>query len=626
MDSSSAEPRQETFASLFTRLPWPTRGFWRDLSTKYRRMLRFVRPYWARLAAAAVFMTLDSLLGLALPYGIQYIVDGALVQANMQTLNEITAALFLLFVARAALGFGETYILAWVAERVVANLREQLYAHLHTLPLRFFNATRVGELISRLTNDVMTIQDAVTTTLLSLLSQLVTLIGGTIILFYMDWRLALLMFSTVPLVIVGMFFLGRAIGQISKQVQDALADVSATSEEALAGVRIVKSFAREPYEVTRYTNGVERLFDIALRRVRVRAILGPIIGLMAFTAIAIVLWFGGREVIQGHMTPGQLVSFLIYTIILAYPISTLTGLYGNLRQAMGASERVFDLLDRQPELQDDPDAVDLPPIDGNVVLQGVSFDYGDSEQARVVLRDVSLDVKPGQVVALVGPSGAGKSTLVNLIPRFYDPTAGSICIDGYDIRHVRMRSLREQIGIVPQETALFSGSVRENILYGNLLATEEMIQAAARAANAHDFILALAEGYNTQVGERGVKLSGGQRQRIAIARAILKDPRILILDEATSSLDSESELAVQGALENLMLHRTSFVIAHRLSTITNADWIVVLDNGRILEQGTHAELLALPDGLYRRLHAMQFRWDLEDDTSSSDEMSIGFGP
>jgi subfamily B ATP-binding cassette protein MsbA len=296
-------------------------------------------------------------------------------------------------------------------------------------------------------------------------------------------------------------------------------------------------------------------------------------------------------------------------MMIASPLGAFTALYSQLQQALGASERVFELLDTPPEMRDAPDAVALPPITGQVRFEEVSFDYGDSEQTREVLQRVSLAVEPGQVAALVGPSGAGKTTLVNLIPRFYDPTQGRILVDGYDIRRVQMRSLREQIGIVPQETALFSGSVQDNIAYGKLDATQEEIEAAARAANAHDFILALPEGYATLVGERGVKLSGGQRQRIAIARALLKNPRILILDEATSSLDSESELAVQEALERLMRDRTTFVIAHRLSTIINADWIIVLAGGQIVEQGPHAELLAQEGGLYRRMYALQFRWE-----------------
>jgi subfamily B ATP-binding cassette protein MsbA len=564
------------------------------------------------LAAAGAILTINSLLGLALPWVIRNIVDTAFVQANLTLLNRVTGLLVLIFLVQAVLGFGQSYLISWVGERVVANLRQTLYAHLHAMPLRFFAASRVGELISRLGSDVTTIQEAVTSTLLSLLSQIIVFVGGIVIILLMAWRLTLVMLAIVPVAVLGMIFLGRAIRKISKQAQDALAEVTATAEEALAGVRIVKSFAREPYEVARYGEGVERLFGIALRRVRVRAVLGPIIGLLAFTSIALVLWFGSREVIAGRLTPGQLVSFLLYTMMVASPIGAFTGLYSQFQQALGASERVFELLDTPPEMRDAPDAVALPPIRGLVRFENVSFDYADSAQAHEVLRDVSLEARPGQVVALVGPSGAGKTTLVNLIPRFYDPTAGRILVDGYDIRQVQMRSLRGQIGIVPQETALFSGSVRDNIAYGKLDATQAEIVAAARAANAHDFILALPQGYDTLVGERGVKLSGGQRQRVAIARAILKDPRILILDEATSSLDSESEQAVQEALERLMRDRTTFVIAHRLSTITNADWIVVLEDGRVVEQGTHADLLARPGSLYRRMVALQFRWEATD--------------
>ena len=523
----------------------------------------------------------------------------------------MTLLLLALFVLQAFLGFGQTYLIGWTGERVVANLRRSLYEHLQSMPLRFFANTRIGELLSRLGNDVTTIQNAVTDTLLSLLSNTIMLVGGIVIITFMAWRLTLVMLAVVPLAVLGMILLGRLVRRLSKEVQDALADTSATAEESLNGVRIVKSFAREPYEVARYGAGVERLFRISVARVRLNAILGPIIGLIAFSAIAFVLYFGSREVIAGRLTPGQLVSFLLYTMMIASPIASFTGLYSQLQRALGSSERVFELLDTPPEMQDDPDAVPLPRIRGEVCFEGVSFDYADTEERREVLREIELSVAPGQVIALVGPSGAGKTTLINLIPRFYDPTEGRITVDGTDIRHVKMSSLREQIGIVPQETALFSGSVLDNIRYGKLDATPEEIEAAAQAANAHDFIVDLPDGYDTLVGERGVKLSGGQRQRVAIARALLKDPRILILDEATSSLDSESEQAVQEALERLMVERTTFVIAHRLSTITNADWIVVLDGGRIVEQGEHAALLAREDGLYRRMYALQFRWDEE---------------
>ncbi len=604
--TTSARPRAR---QLLADIPLPDRTFLRGMFTQYRRLLRFVRPYWGKLMLAGVILAVNSVAGLALPLVIRFVVDSALVEASLQLLNRVTLLLFALFLIQAVLGFGQAYLLGWVGERVVANLRTELYSHLQAMPLRFFAATRTGELLSRLGNDVTTIQDAVTSTLLSLLSNLIMFVGGVVIIFVMAWRLTLIMLAVVPLAVIGMIILGRWVRRYSRQVQDALAEVSAVAEEALSGVRIVKSFAREPYEIGRYRDGVERLFRIAIKRVRLGAILGPIIGLLAFSTIALVLWVGSREVIAGRLTPGQLVSFLLYTMMIASPIASFTSLYAQFQRALGASERVFQLLDTPPEMVDAPDAIELPPIRGEVRFEGVCFDYGDSAEARVVLQDINLVAHPGQVVALVGPSGAGKTTLVNLIPRFYDPNCGRVTIDGYDIRQVKLQSLREQIGIVPQETALFSGSVRENIRYGKLDATQEEIEAAARAANAHDFIMDLPEGYDTLVGERGVKLSGGQRQRVAIARALLKNPRILILDEATSSLDTESEQAVQEALERLMRDRTTFVIAHRLSTITNADWIAVLDAGRIVEQGTHAELLARPDGLYRKMVALQFRWN-----------------
>ncbi len=590
---------------------WPDRRFFRGMFTSYRRLLVFVKPHWRPLTLAGAILVFNSVIGLAMPWVAQRLVDTALTQADFVTLNRALAALLLISVAQALMGFGQTYLIGRVGERVVANLRTALYEHVHRMPLSFFASTRVGELTSRLSNDVATIQEAVTSTILNLVSQTLVLVGGIAIILVMSWQLTLVILAVVPLAILGILLLGRIVRRLSKQVQDNLADLTATAEEALAGVRIVKSFAREPYEVARYGDRVEQLYRTSMARVKVRAIVTPIIGFLAFATIAIVLWVGGRLVIAGQLTPGQLVAFLLYTIMVASPIGIFTALYSQFQQAIGASDRIFDLLDTPPEMRDDPDAQLLPPIMGEVRFEGVTFDYGDYAEARVVLRDIDLVASPGQVVALVGPSGAGKTTLANLIPRFYDPTAGHITIDGHDVRHVQVRSLREQIGIVPQETALFSGSVRDNIRYGKLDATQEEIEAAARAANAHDFITTLAQGYDTLVGERGVKLSGGQRQRVAIARAILKNPRILILDEATSSLDTESEQAVQEALDRLMRDRTTFVIAHRLSTIVNADRIVVLEGGKIVEQGAHAALLTRENGLYRRMVALQFRWEEE---------------
>jgi len=604
----------------------PDRAFFGQLFGHYRRLLVFVRPYWKLLVVAAIVLVLSSLAGLALPLAVRGIVDSALVNGNFALLNRVTLALVGLFVIQAVLGFAQSYIMGWVGERIVANLRETLYAHLQNMPLSFFAATRTGDLLSRLGNDVTTIQNAVTDVLLSLLSNIVMFVGGIVIISVMAWRLTLIMLAVVPLAVLGMIVLGRLVRRLSRQVQDTLAEVSATAEEAITGVRIVKSFAREPYEVDRYRAGTERLFGLAVKRVRLRATLGPIIGLLAYGSIALVLWFGSREVIAGNLTPGQLISFLLYTMMIAAPIAAFTSLYSQFQQALGASERVFQLLDTPPELLDAADAPAMPHIEGAVQFENVCFDYGDTAEERIVLRDIDLCVEPGQVVALVGPSGAGKTTLVNLIPRFYDPTEGRILVDGHDIRHVQMRSLREQIGIVPQETALFSGTVRDNIAYGKLDAADDEIEAAARAANAHDFISELPQGYATPVGERGVKLSGGQRQRVAIARALLKNPRILILDDSTSSVDLETEAEIRQALEDLMHERTSFIIAHRIQSVMNADLILVMDKGEVVQVGDHETLLA-QEGIYRQIFNIQTRieseLELEIATASVDPSAAG---
>jgi subfamily B ATP-binding cassette protein MsbA len=572
----------------------------------YRRLLGFVRPYRRRMILAIIALVVGTLLGLVMPLVVRGVVDVGLVERNLALLNRLTALLALVFLTQAFFSFVNRYNTAFIGERVVADLREQLYSHLLKLSLRFFSDRRTGELISRVINDVTTLQAAVTDNLISLLQQGLTLIGGVIFLFWLDWRLTSIILAGIPIVTLTMVYLGRKIRRAATEVQDRLAEAAAVIDESIGGIRIVKSFAREAYEVTRFTAKVEETFAAAMQRVKISAILAPIIGFMAFMSITITLWFGGYEVIQGRLSPGGLIAFLIYTLLVAAPIAAFSGLYSQFQAALGATERIFELLDLQADIADAPNAYPLPPIIGQVRFERVSFEYDSS---LPVLHDVSLTAKPGQVVALVGPSGAGKTTLVNLIPRFYDVSTGCITIDGHDIRQVTSLSLREQMGMVPQESAMFSDTIRENIRYGKLEATQPEIEGAARAANAHEFIVKMPQGYETRVGERGIKLSGGQRQRIAIARAILKDPRILILDEATSSLDSESEQLVQEALERLMKSRTTFVIAHRLSTIINADWILVLEGGRIVEQGTHAELVSRPDGLYHKLHALQFRFE-----------------
>ncbi len=576
----------------------------RERLAEYKRLLHYVNPYKGRMGLAVISLIAGTFLGLTMPLVIQSVVDVVFFEQSVTLLNKFAALLLLIFFAQAVFSFITRYNISYVGERVVADLRNQLYQHLLSLSLRFFANRRTGEIVSRLTNDVTTLQAAVTDNLINLLRQSVLFVGGIIFLFVINWRLTSIILLGIPIVTLTMVYLGRKIRQAATQVQDHLGEASAVVDESIGGIRIVKSFARESYEVTRFTTKVEETFTAAMYRAKITAILAPIIGFLAFMSITVTVWFGGAQVIEGDLTPGELVAYLIYTLLVAGSLASLSGLYSQIQSALGATERIFQLLDTPPDIFDGADVPLLPPIKGQIIFDAVSFEY---DSTIPILHNISLTVKPGQVVALVGPSGAGKTTLVNLIPRFYDVTAGQIIIDGYDIRQVNSLSLREQIGIVPQEAMLFSETVRENIRYGKLNATDAEVEAAAQAANAHNFITEAAQGYNTIVGERGIKLSGGQRQRVAIARAILKDPRILILDEATSSLDSESEQLVQDALDRLMRSRTTFVIAHRLSTIINADWILVLDKGQIVEQGSHTALLA-QEGLYHKLHSMQFKF------------------
>lgn len=569
-----------------------------------RRLLGFIRPYWRVMALSIVTLTISVALSLLLPLAVRNLVDFVFVDQDVSTLNRLALFLLVVFVFQSLFAFVHQYSLAYVGERAIADIRTTIYSHLQELPLSFYAERRTGEIVSRLTNDVTLLQQAITTNLVMLLRQVLTLIGSVILLFVLNWQLTLMILIIVPIITILMVWLGNRIRAASVGVQDALAEVANVTQETTAGVRIVKSFAREPYEVGRFTDRVMDTYAAAMRRARISSTLGPLIGLIASITVTGILFFGSYQVIQGTMTSGDLVAYLIYSVLVAGPIATLADLYGQFQASLGASERLFEILDTVPAITNAPGAVALPPIQGEVEFQDVSFRYTNTIP---VLHNVSFAAHPGQVIALVGPSGAGKSTLINLIPRFYDVAEGSIRIDGYDVRDVTLRSLREQVGIVPQESILFSGSVLENIRYGRLDATDEEVVEAARAANAHDFIVEdLPDGYNTLVGEHGVKLSGGQRQRVSIARAILKDPRILILDEATSSLDSESESLVQEALDNLMSTRTSFVIAHRLSTVLNADRILVIDKGELVEQGTHASLLMANDGLYNRLYQMQF--------------------
>jgi subfamily B ATP-binding cassette protein MsbA len=576
-------------------------------ANEIRRLLSYLSPYRAAMGIAIISLLFGSALGLVFPWIMQDLINSVFAQGDQKELNQITALLIGTFLVRSIFYYFQVYWLSFVGERVVVDLRSQVYSNLNRLSLRFYAERRIGELISRLSSDVTIVRTALTNNVATVLSQSVTFIGSLALMLILNWRLTLFILLLAPLVVASAFVFGGRLRKLSTQVQDQLADSTAIAEEALGNTRIVKAFGREPYEIQRYNQQIERTFRATMHLAVVRSAFGPLITFLAFSSLAGILWFGGREVIAGRLSAGALVAFLIYGINIAASIGAFSSLYTQLQEAAGAALRVFDLLDEQPDISDHPAAIHFSVVQGCLQFENVSFAYLGVDH---VLHNIDLTIRPGEVLALVGPSGAGKSTLFNLIPRFYDPTDGRITIDGVDLRMVTLASLRSQIGLVPQETQLFSGTVRENLLYGKLDASNEELADAARAANADEFIQQLPNGYETLVGERGVKLSGGQRQRIAIARAILKDPRILLLDEATSSLDSESEGLVQEALERLMRQRTTVVIAHRLSTVQNADRIAVLDQGRLVELGTHAELFA-NNGLYARLYRLQFLGNLQ---------------
>ncbi len=566
-----------------------------------------VRPYRGGLALATIALLASAVIGLAFPQIVRYLLDAAFLRHDRGLLDRIGLLLLVLFAVQAGLNYVQTYYLSATGERAVAGLRRELFDKLLTMPPGFFADRRTGELTSRLTTDIGLLQSVMSHQIAEFSRQALALLGGVVILTYMQPRLTFTALGVVPLVVGSAFYFGRRLRRMTTGVQDKVAEATAVAEEALSQIRTVQSFVQEPAERQRYGERVLASVRAALVRAEVRGVFFGVLTFTTFGGIVFVLWQGGLLVLDGKLSPGSLVSFLLYTVTIAAAIGGLASFFSSYQEAVGAAQRVFELLETVSPIADQPSPQPLPkPVRGDVRFQRVSFRYQPDPAAPWVLRDIELAVAPGEIVALVGPSGAGKTTLVSLLPRFWDVGEGRILLDGIDIRDLPLADLRGAIGLVPQEPALFSGTVHENIAYGRPAAAQDAIEAAARAAHAHEFVEQLPQGYDTVVGERGVKLSGGQRQRIAIARALLKDPAVLILDEATSSLDNESERLIEDAMERLLAGRTTLIIAHRLSTVRRADRLIVLDHGRIVEEGSHAELLAR-GGLYARLYQHQFR-------------------
>ncbi|WP_459540434.1 lipid A export permease/ATP-binding protein MsbA [Negativicoccus succinicivorans] len=573
--------------------------------TDYARLLHYVVPYWRRGVAAIIAMILGALTTLAVPWIIRNIIDEVLAAKNLVALNWIALGILVLFFLRGVFSYLQGYLMSYIANRVIIDIRNEVYARVQRLSLRFFDTRKTGSLMSRLTNDIGALQTAIVDNFVNIVKESVILIGSLVGMVILHWRLTLLCIIIVPLVSITIKYFGRKLKKSGHMMQERIADVTSHLQETIGGIRVVKSFFREDYEIARFRQINQASFGAAMRAARQSSQLSPIVEFIAAIAVTAIIWYGGWSVIDGELTAGELIAFLIYAINLANPVRRLSALYGDIQRSMAAGERVFALLDETPDIREKADAIALPVLRGDVVFDAVHFQY---EPSKEVLAGISFHAEPGQKIALVGPSGSGKSTIANLIPRFYDVTAGAIKIDGHDVRDVTLASLREQIGIVPQDTALFNTTIEENIRYGRLDATDEEVAAAVRAANAEEFVRQMPQGLQTPIGDRGLVLSGGQRQRIAIARALLKDPRILILDEATSALDTESEQLVQAALERLMIGRTAFIIAHRLTTIQDADHILVIDRGRIVESGTHQSLLAL-HGMYYNLYTLRLQGD-----------------
>jgi len=570
----------------------------------FLRIFEHARTEWRALATALACIILISLLEFVVPQLTKYTIDTVIDQKLFSQLFYIGAGIILAAISLGFLRYLSTSVMAAIGQKVLYRLRNDLYRHLQKLDVAYYDRNRTGDLMSRVTNDVSVLQQLISSSMMQLFTDIFTFTAIAIYMMFIDWKLTLMLLATFPFMIMTTHVFGKRIRTSFRKVQESLADVSDHLQNTLTGIRMIKSFTAEDYESERFSERTQRNMDANVQVTRLRAAYEPIIDFINFVGLAIVLVFGAWLAMRGSMTVGTIVAFIAYLRLLQNPIRHFSRILNSIQQAAAAYERIVEVMNTEPEITDKPDAAQLPFMKGHIRFRDVTFSYSGSREEEV-LSGFNLELKPGQVTALVGSSGSGKTTIAHLITRFYEVGEGSITVDGYDVRDVTLDSLREQIGIVTQDIVLFNGTIGENIRYGNQHATDEEVVAAAKAAHAAEFIESFKEGYDTQIGERGVKLSGGQKQRLSIARALLKNPKMIILDEATASLDTESEQMIQTALAELLKGRTCLVIAHRLSTIQQADAIFVLENGRIEEQGTHVSLLA-KGGRYSELYDMQF--------------------